>query len=123
MVRFLIYIMLISGFSIYSYFIYTSATETKLRQDSATEVLAKKGKLLYQQYNCQSCHQVFGLGGYLGPDLTRAYSDRSRGEKLIRAVLRSGGNRMPDFNLNDEEVESLVTYLKHIDAAAGTDTN
>lgn len=122
MARFVIYVVLILGFAIYSFFIYTSATEIKIREGNERSDIIK-GKILYQQYNCQACHQVFGLGGYLGPDLTRAISDPARGETMIRAMLKSGGSRMPDFKLKEEEVESLVHYLKHIDAAANTDKN
>ena len=36
--------------------------------------VAGSGKLVWQKHNCQSCHQLYGLGGYLGPDLTNVIS-------------------------------------------------
>ncbi len=123
MARFVIYVLLIVGFATYSFIIYTSATEFKHANTAVDTEKIKKGKLLYQQYNCQACHQVFGLGGYLGPDLTHAISDPARGENMIIAMLKSGGSRMPDFKLKEEEIDALVNYLKHIDAAASTNKN
>jgi len=40
---------------------------------------ALQGQQLWQQNNCFSCHQIYGLGGYLGPDLTNVYSQRGKG--------------------------------------------
>ncbi len=80
--------------------------------------LAEMGKQIYQQYNCQACHQLYGLGGYLGPDLTPAYSDPHRGKMLIKAMLVSGGIRMPAFQFNDEQIEAITAYLKYVDTTA-----
>ena len=38
------------------------------------------GKVLYQKYNCTACHQIYGLGGFLGPDLTIVVSQQGKGE-------------------------------------------
>ena len=67
-----------------------------------------------------SCHQVYGLGGYLGTDLTKAYSDKRRGEAYMRALLQSGGNRMPDFKFNKNQVDALIAYLKYVDQTAAS---
>ena len=34
--------------------------------------LAARGRALWHRRNCQSCHQIYGFGGFLGPDLTNA---------------------------------------------------
>ncbi|HEY9363688.1 MAG TPA: c-type cytochrome [Chitinophagaceae bacterium] len=78
-----------------------------------------KGKLLWQQNNCNACHQVYGLGGYLGPDLTNVYS--LRGPAYIRAFLQNGTSIMPDFKLNEHEIKSLTAYLQNIDASGTAD--
>jgi nitric oxide reductase subunit C len=77
------------------------------------------GKLVWQQYNCNACHQVYGLGGFLGPDLTNTYS--TRGPAYIKAFLQIGTATMPDFHLNDQELKSLVAYLQNIDASGKAD--
>ncbi len=97
-----------------SFIVYTRGTESSVTLNDD----AKRGRALFQKYNCASCHQVYGLGGYLGPELTTAWSDPSRGEHYIRAFLQTGGRRMPNFSFNVEEVNALLEYLKHIDSTA-----
>ena len=118
MTKIIIACLLFLFFIVYSGFIYTRGTESDIIIPASEQKLADEGKLIYQQYNCQSCHQVYGLGGYLGPDLTTAWSDPHRGEMLIKAMLVSGGNRMPAFGFNDEQIKALTAYLKYVDTTA-----
>ena len=115
MVRFSVFLILIALFVTYSLVIYTKATQSDHILPVGEQKIVSKGKAIYQQYNCQSCHQVYGLGGYLGPDLTNAWSDPVRGENMIRAFLKSGGSRMPNFNFDEQQIESLIAYMKYID--------
>ncbi|MBK7966690.1 MAG: cytochrome c [Bacteroidetes bacterium] len=73
------------------------------------------------KYNCQSCHQLYGLGGYLGPDLTNIYSHPEKGETLIRAMLKSGTRQMPEFNLKEDEILAILEFLKSADACGKAD--
>ncbi len=82
---------------------------------------ASKGRLTWQKYNCQSCHQLYGLGGYLGPDLTNVYAAPNKGEPLIRAMLQIGIPPMPSFNLPEEEIALLVAFLKETNASGTAD--
>jgi nitric oxide reductase subunit C len=109
---------LLCAYLLYSGLVFTRGTENPVTLDEQEQVLAGKGKLLFQQYNCIACHQLFGLGGFLGPDLTNAYSDPRRGTLYIRALLESGGNRMPDFHFTPEETDALIAYLKYVDQVA-----
>lgn len=77
------------------------------------------GKLLWQQYNCNACHQVYGLGGFLGPDLTNTYS--TRGPAYTKAILQSGTVTMPNFQFSERELKGLMAYLKNIDASGKAD--
>jgi len=79
-----------------------------------------KGKELFQQYNCIACHQLFGLGGFLGPELTTAYSDPKRGEAYMKIILANGGPRMPNYHFTEAEVSALISYLKYVDESAIT---
>lgn len=74
---------------------------------------ARVGLALFRRHACQSCHQVHGLGGFLGPDLTNVV--RRRSEEEIATVLANGRRQMPRFRLTDSEVEALVSYLEEID--------
>jgi len=98
-------------FLCYSFYLYKKSYDGTA---TVSESPADKGKRIWQEKNCNACHQVYGLGGYLGPDLTNIYS--SRGEAHIKAFLQSGTNIMPAFALNDDEVSQLLAYLKSMDA-------
>ena len=77
------------------------------------------GKLLYQKHNCTSCHQLYGLGGYLGPELTTILSQPER-ENYSRAILKTGTQRMPDFHLKDDETDNIIEFLKYVNSTAVT---
>ncbi len=111
----LIFTSLITGFLLYSFYLYaTLPSNSKLHS-----VAADQGKLLWQQYNCTACHQVYGLGGYLGPDLTNTYS--KKGPDYIKSFLRNGTAIMPDFRLSENEITSLLSYMQNIDATGKAD--
>lgn len=73
------------------------------------------GKLLWQKHNCIACHQLYGLGGFMGPDLTNVISDPAKGENYVSAILGHGMNRMPNYNFSRKEINALVEFLKHTD--------
>ena len=109
-------IYIISGlvliFSIYNFLVYTSKNDESYVKLSKEAIM---GQQLWQKNNCWSCHQVYGLGGYLGPDLTNIYSNPNKGSNYIKAFLNSGIKSMPKFNFSEKEKEAIITYLKHID--------
>lgn len=113
--KLLVLFVLLIAFLSYTAFLYTALPVTynpaKKNEDA--------GKLVWQQYNCNACHQVYGLGGYLGPDLTNVYS--LRGQEYIKAFLKTGTGAMPQFYLRDDETQSLISFLKDIDASGNAD--
>ena len=115
-----IFIALCIMFSLFSVSIYIQPADYD-HQIKYHPQKAGEGKLVWQKYNCQSCHQLFGLGGYLGPDLTNIYSHPEKGEILIRAMLKSGTRQMPEFDLNEDEVLALLEFLKSADASGIAD--
>ncbi|MBN8699859.1 MAG: cytochrome c [Chitinophagales bacterium] len=80
---------------------------------------AAAGKLSWQKYNCNACHQVYGLGGYLGPDLTNVYS--VRGPAYIEAFLKNGTGIMPDFHLKQGEIKNLLGFFRQLNASGKSD--
>lgn len=113
-----VYLILCASFLTYSFSIYLSPDAQPKGVDPD---LAGKGKLVYQKYNCQACHQLYNLGGYLGPDLTDVYSADGKGEPYIRAMVQAGNLQMPSFNLSEEELTALVAFLKQIDGTGSSD--
>lgn len=82
---------------------------------------AADGRLVWQKYNCQSCHQFYGLGGYLGPDLTNIISKEGKGEAVIRALIKSGTKQMPSYSMEEGEIRLLLEFLKSTDASGSAD--
>ena len=76
---------------------------------------AVKGEQLWQDNNCTACHQIYGLGGYLGPDLTNVISHPNKGEAYAKAFFNSGIQSMPKFDFNEDEKQALIAFLKEVD--------
>ena len=116
--RFLVLALLSIAFLGYSFELYISPAK-----DKGTLVVnskeADQGKMIWQQKNCTSCHQIYGLGGHLGPDLTNVISKRPKA--YIEAFLKSGTDVMPNFNLSQAEIDALMAYLTAIDQSGQSD--
>ncbi len=103
---------LVTIFIVYNLTVYSSDCESPL---PAMNPVALEGQVLWQENNCVACHQLYGLGGYLGPDLTNVISHNSKGPLYVKAFLNSGVKSMPQFSFSDEEKEQLVAFLTHVD--------
>ena len=114
-----IFVMLCMAFLIYSVSIYTRPLQGHAITPAAPDAVA--GKLVYQKYNCQACHQMYGLGGYLGPDLTNIFSEPGKNEVYISAVLKTGNRLMPPFMGDSLELEALMRFLKSMNATGNAD--
>ena len=111
----IVLVLFVAAYLIYSFTLYTSLPVKQCLVDKRVE----NGKLVWQKYNCNSCHQLYGLGGYIGPDLTNVYSKRS--EAFIKAFLKNGTTAMPNFNINDYEMDCLLKYFNTIDNSGKSD--
>ncbi len=69
-----VYVFLIPviGFILQTFLIYSDSTGYK---KNPLSINAIKGKQIWLQNNCQTCHQIYGFGGFLGPDLTNRGKD------------------------------------------------
>ncbi len=115
-----LFILLCFSFLVYSFRIYAFplSASKNVRFDIKK---ASNGRIVWQKYNCQSCHQLYGLGGYLGPDLTNIFSNPLKGEIVIRALIKTGVKQMPACNINDEDLSSLIEFLKSTDESGKSD--
>lgn len=92
-------------------------------QDALTPQ-AIKGKHLFDSKNCMGCHTIMGEGAYYAPELTKVYE--RRGEAFIRSMLKDpqamypNDRKMTNYKLSDDEIDSLVAFLKWI---GGMDLN
>lgn len=88
-------------------------------EEITSESLVAEGKMLWQQKNCTSCHQFYGLGGHLGPDLTNVSSKRP--PEYIEAFIKNGTDVMPNYGLNQKEVDALMAFLAEVDQSGQSD--
>ncbi|MBI3761141.1 MAG: c-type cytochrome [Chloroflexi bacterium] len=80
---------------------------------SDTAVVAEGIKLI-NEYKCLRCHQLDGVGGSIGPDLSAVASQRNWVEiyaHLLRPDALSPGSTMPDFGLRRGEATAIAAYL------------
>ncbi len=82
-------------------------------RDERASAAVREGMRTWQEENCQSCHQLYGLGGYMGPDLTNVVSQRDT--LRIRTFIRYGTGRMPAHALSDAEIDQLIAFLAWVD--------
>lgn len=107
-------IILFCLYVIYSGWVYTYGTSV----DIPMAPIAQEGKQLWQSNNCQSCHQLYGLGGFMGPDLTNVTTDKKRGALYAKAILLNGGSKMPNFHFTEKEATNIIAYLSYIDSTS-----
>lgn len=112
-----LYFSLLAVFSCYTLFVYKLPVNND--EVNADEVM--KGKMIWQKKNCLACHQIYGLGGFLGPDLTNIYSNKEKGPLYITAFVKAGTPSMPSFDLKEDEMQSLLAFLQHVSASGKSD--
>lgn len=100
--------VLFTLFGFYNTIVYLGDTSSK-----PLTLKARQGQKLWQDNNCFACHQLYGLGGYLGPDLTNIHS--VKGEGYIKAFVNSGVKTMPSFSFTEQEKEALAAFLREVD--------
>ncbi len=75
------------------------------------------GKKVWEDNNCIGCHTLLGEGAYFAPELGNVYT--RRGPDFIRTWMQiqptgaPGRRQMPQFNLNDEELDAIMAFLKY----------
>lgn len=106
--------ILIASFFIYSVVIYTIGTSVD-KGEKYVNAQAKNGKLLFQKKNCIACHQIYGLGGFMGPDLTNVISTNGKGPVFVKTLLQYGSERMPNYKLTETEINDLMAFLTYAD--------
>jgi len=82
---------------------------------AASQASQDPGAAIFRAQGCSACHRINGLGGTIGPDLTRVGRRRTKEwiEDQIRTPKAHNPNSiMPSFaRLPDKDVEDLAGYL------------
>ena len=93
----------------------TRALPQRVHEENLTLAVAR-GKLVWETRNCIGCHTLLGEGAYYAPELGNVY--KRRGPEFIKTWIKiqpgsaAGRRKMPQFNLNDQELDDLVSFLK-----------
>lgn len=101
---------LLAAFGIQTALVYGDDTADRIGPLSAEAVA---GRRIWHRHNCQVCHQIYGFGGFLGPDLTNAAQRLTR--QRLDEVLTRGTGEMPAFHLGPEEITQVQTFLQELD--------
>ena len=87
------------------------------RQNISAEVAL--GKKVWEDNNCIGCHTLLGEGAYYAPELGNVYQRFGNSKEAIMAFIKSrpvegveGRRSMPQFNLDDEELNAVAEFLK-----------
>ena len=110
-----IFFVLFLCFLVFSIWIYAIPIFSPTKYSKKELQIVGEGRLVWQKYNCHTCHQLYGLGGYLGPDLTNIYSRSSGNEHYIRGIIKVGVKQMPAFKISEDEMKALLQFLKNVD--------
>ncbi|MBI3383742.1 MAG: cytochrome c [Aquabacterium sp.] len=94
-------------------------SERKIPQRSNAQNISEsvvRGKHIWETRNCIGCHTLLGEGAYFAPELGNVY--KRRGPEFIKAWIKGqptgapGRRQMPQFNLNDQQLDDMVEFLK-----------
>ena len=110
-----VFVLLCATFALYSVYVWTAGTQSRQNRPPSPE--AMRGMALFQSKNCVACHQFYGLGGHMGPDLTNVVSAPGKGVAYAEAFIRNGTTKMPDFKFDKGQVDALIAFLEYVDAS------
>jgi nitric oxide reductase subunit C len=100
---------LVACFAVQTSLVYSDDVDLVLSDE------AVQGRRLFHENACQVCHQLWGQGGFLGPDLTNAASRVD--ETRLASLLTVGSGQMPAFGFSSEDIAAVRAYLHELDAA------
>lgn len=95
-------------------------TESRIPERSNAKAITPAvvaGKKIWETRNCIGCHTLLGEGAYFAPELGNVYT--RRGPEFIKAWINAqptgapGRRQMPNFNLSEEQLDDLVSFLKY----------
>jgi len=83
--------------------------------EEAKQKLVRIGRRLFEEkYGCTGCHSVNGVGGVVGPSLSRA-GFRLRPDYVYRWIKNPQSikpdTKMPNFQLRDRDALAIVYYI------------
>ncbi|MEZ5966198.1 MAG: cytochrome c [Planctomycetota bacterium] len=108
--RKLLVVGLLAAFVTQAAFVYGDDVAAGQAALSPTEL---RGRQVFLSHNCYACHQIYGFGGFLGPDLTNAAQRVPRAR--LEELLTHGSKQMPAFALPAADIDAVEAYLRAVD--------
>lgn len=102
--------LLVSAFVGQTALVYTDPTAEEFGELTELELA---GREIWHENNCQTCHQIYGFGGFLGPDLTNAASRLNRAR--LDEILTKGSGQMPPFHMDADQIDAVEAFLAALD--------
>jgi nitric oxide reductase subunit C len=99
--------VLVATFVLQTGLVYSDDVDIRLSED------AVRGRKLFHEGSCQVCHQLWGQGGFLGPDLTNSASRVD--ETRLVSLLTVGSGQMPAYGYDDIQIADVRAFLEEID--------
>ncbi len=110
-----IFLILITIFSVFFLVAAESVTTTTNLGDPVI------GKEIYESQGCGACHRINGLGGTIGPDLSKIFekSDDYIRESIFepgKVIAKGYKNVMPSYKgvLTESDVDNIIVYFKSL---------
>ena len=101
------------------------ATTTSIDAEGLNEQVIA-GKRVWEENACIDCHTILGEGAYFAPEVGNVFvrwggnDDPEGAREAIKAWMQSqpsgieGRRQMPNFNLNDQELDDLAAFLEWV---------
>jgi mono/diheme cytochrome c family protein len=71
-----------------------------------------KGKTLYMD-KCSICHGIRGDGQGPAVDFSNSGFWQDGVEELIEYTIKNGNQMMPAFDLSQDEIKAIISYMSH----------
>jgi nitric oxide reductase subunit C len=97
-------VVLVAGFIIQTCLVYSDTFDTV-----TLDAQGVRGRRIWHRQNCQTCHQLHGFGGFIGPDLTNVVARIDRSQ--LDTQLTVGSGQMPAFHMSRDQIDAVWAYL------------
>ncbi|GBC99787.1 Cytochrome c oxidase subunit 2 [bacterium HR17] len=84
---------------------------------SSPSGLVERGKTVYDETGCATCHAIGGIGGTIGPSLDgvgKKYDAAKLRRILLNPQTLNPNTTMPAFEGSEEDLNALVAYLQSL---------
>ena len=118
----LFFLVILVALTVHSYgYIQTQSTDI-----AAITPGVEKGKAIWERHSCINCHTLLGEGAYYAPELGNVWAryggmdDPDVARDGIKTWIKNqptgieGRRQMPNFGLNEEELDALVDFFQWV---------